>query len=58
MGGRKEFEALLRVQGPDFLGQFGGTYLEFGGYYGLIKQFEALLRARGPDFLGELGGFT
>ena len=28
---RKEFEALLRVRGPDFLGQFGGTYLEFGG---------------------------
>ena len=27
-----EFGALLRVRGPDFLGQFGGTYSEFGVY--------------------------
>ena len=26
-----EFGALLRVRGPEFLGQFGGTYLQLGG---------------------------
>ena len=44
----------MEFGGLDFLGQFGGMYLEFGDIR-YNKEFGALLRVRGHGFLGQFG---